>query len=317
MESYEISIILAVYNAEKFLEKCLDSIKKQTFNNFEVILINDGSTDFSLEICNLYKEKDNRFKVYDTENKGVGSVRNLGINSARGKYVIHIDADDYVEYDYLEILYNEIESRQCDMVFCNFSRLYDNNELIVENNKGCYTPSDLIKEILLGNQLGVLWNKLMRTDILIKNNLNVEPQINMCEDLHLTIRYLLKSEKIYFIEKPLYNYRYNINSYSYNRNLTSFISMFWVVSDLENYLAEYKPFLIEYKLQLRRDLVLFGEWKKFKNIYSETYEYTRYSKVLSVFQKALLLFAQNKMYFFVDFFLYIRKIMKKLYFYLK
>ncbi|GEM53434.1 glycosyltransferase family 2 protein [Empedobacter brevis] len=311
MDNCEISVIVAIYNAEEFLEKCLDSIKEQTFKNFEVILINDGSLDSSAEICNSYVKDDNRFKVFHIANEGVGNARNLGIKSALGKYIIHVDADDYVESEYLEILYNEIEAKQFDMVFCNFNRLYDDNKLVIENIEGCYSPIDLIKEILLGNQLGVLWNKLMRTDILKKYGLNVQNQINMCEDLHLTIRYLLKSSNIHFVNKPLYNYRYNIHSYSYNRNSNSFVSMFWVVSSLETELSEYKSFLTEYKLQLRRDLVLFGDRKEFKNIYPETYDYVIRSKVLTNFQKVLLLLEQKQIYFFVTFLLYVRKLMKK------
>ena len=108
LENELISIIIPIYNVENYLRQCLDSIMSQTHQNFECLLINDGSPDNSADICREYVEKDSRFKYFEKENGGVSSARNLGIECSRGEYITFIDSDDWVDSDYLEVLYNAL-----------------------------------------------------------------------------------------------------------------------------------------------------------------------------------------------------------------
>ena len=120
-----ISIIVPVYNTGKYLEKCLESIISQSLTNFEVICIDDGSTDNSYDILTTYKEKYNNFKIIYQENQGVAIARNNGLKYANGDYIIFIDSDDFITNDYLEKLYNESIITNADVVICNFYRYYD------------------------------------------------------------------------------------------------------------------------------------------------------------------------------------------------
>ena len=110
-----ISIIVPIYNVENYLRQCLDSIQNQTYQNFECLLINDGSPDNSADICREYVEKDARFRYFEKENGGVSSARNLGIECSGGTYITFIDADDWVDSDYLEVLYNALIDENADI----------------------------------------------------------------------------------------------------------------------------------------------------------------------------------------------------------
>ena len=113
-----ISVIVPVYNVENYLKRCLDSIINQTYQNIEIILIDDGSTDNSGNLCEDYKKIDNRIKVVHKTNGGLSDARNTGIKKAKGKYITFVDSDDYVEYDYVEYLYNLIKKYDTNISFC-------------------------------------------------------------------------------------------------------------------------------------------------------------------------------------------------------
>ena len=120
-----VSIIVPVFNVEKYLRQCLDSILGQTFNQFEVIIVNDGSTDNSGAICQEYEARDNRIVYLEKENGGVSEARNLGLDFATSEYIIFIDSDDWIEPTYVEVLYEKIEEYQADIVFENYTSFND------------------------------------------------------------------------------------------------------------------------------------------------------------------------------------------------
>lgn len=120
-----VSIIVPVFNVEKYLRQCLDSILGQTFNQFEVIIVNDGSTDNSGAICQEYEARDNRIVYLEKENEGVSEARNLGLDFATSEYIIFIDSDDWIEPTYVEVLYEKIEEYQADIVFENYTSFND------------------------------------------------------------------------------------------------------------------------------------------------------------------------------------------------
>ena len=123
-----ISIIVPIYNREKWLRNCLDSISSQTFKDWECILINDGSTDNSLKIAQEYAANDPRFIVFSQENQGVSAARNLGLDHAQGKWLAFVDSDDEIAPDYLEILYKLGEDNNADLVNASIEFVYDNNQ---------------------------------------------------------------------------------------------------------------------------------------------------------------------------------------------
>ncbi|WP_300854408.1 glycosyltransferase family 2 protein, partial [uncultured Clostridium sp.] len=131
-----ISVIIPVYQCEKYLSECITSILNQTYKNFELLLINDGSFDNSGMICDDFANKDNRIRVFHQENQGVAQSRQNGINKSKGKYITFIDSDDFIDADYLEVLYNKIIKTNSDIVCCNSrdigNAIYDNNMILVD-----------------------------------------------------------------------------------------------------------------------------------------------------------------------------------------
>jgi len=209
----EISIIVPVYNVEKYIRRCIDSILNQSFDNFELILINDGSTDKSGEICDLYAKYDARIKVIHKDNSGVSAARNLGINEAKGKYVQFIDPDDWIEKDLLRNVYRIIEQEKSDIVFCGIKRESFVSGNIIEKiaseklvnsiniNKN-HDAINLLKEDLFGYTCC----KLFKLSIIKKNNILFYEQLSLAEDEKFTCDYYSYVNKISIMRKAYYHY---------------------------------------------------------------------------------------------------------------
>ena len=145
-----ISIIVPIYNSEKYLERCINSILNQTYTNFELILINDGSKDSSLKICRKYASKDNRIVVIDKENEGVSIARNMGIQRAKGELISFVDADDYIEKTFLEDMLNVMSKYNVDYVTCGYNRVYDDHTEHINNDLSeiCMTSYEYLNNLL-------------------------------------------------------------------------------------------------------------------------------------------------------------------------
>lgn len=123
----EVSIIVPIYNVEKYLNRCLDSLVNQTFKDIEIIALNNGSTDSSLDILKDYASNDNRITIIDNENLGVSKARNIGIDKASGKYIVFVDSDDWIDTNMIEVLYSNITKNNCDLVMCTYVREFDDH----------------------------------------------------------------------------------------------------------------------------------------------------------------------------------------------
>lgn len=208
----KISVIVPVYNAEKYLHRCVDSILKQTFTDFEVLLINDGSTDQSPAICDEYAKTDSRVRVFHKENGGVSSARNVGLQNMRGEYSIHCDSDDFYHKDILLTLYNEASRSNADLIWCDFYVVKKDNNMLVSSQKLTGNSYDFIKGLLSKKLHGSMWNKLLRNSMIKDNALSFVDGIDMWEDLVFIIRYLLCTPKIVYLSRPLYYYVNNSES---------------------------------------------------------------------------------------------------------
>ena len=210
-----ISLIVPIYNAEEFLGECIESILNQTYTNIELILVNDGSTDSSLDICNKYKEMDSRIKLICKTNSGVSDTRNQGINSASGKYICFVDADDIIKKDFVEVLHAEIVNNDIDIVFCNFE--YDYSGKLIKKKPrllaGVYNISD-IKNIIIddGTMSGILfgsvWGAIYKKSIIDGNNIKFNKDIRLNEDGLFNIEYVMSIKRIKVLsEHYIYIYR--------------------------------------------------------------------------------------------------------------
>lgn len=215
----KVSIIIPVYNAERYLSGCLDSIINQTYENLEIIVINDGSTDNSLDICNRYKKIDNRITVIDQKNNGVSKARNKGVLKATGKYVSFVDSDDSVDKNFILEMVNCIEKNKCELSVCNYKKnKKDNNET---SEIKLYSKDGAFFELINNNNFaGYIWNKLYLRDLL--NEISNEPfdcKIHVCEDFLLNCKYISKCNKICYTDKKLYIYNVNNLSVTGNNNV--------------------------------------------------------------------------------------------------
>lgn len=217
-----ISVILPVYNSETTLEKCIVSILRQTYMQYELIIVNDGSTDSSKTIIDRYADSDNRVVVIDKMNGGVSSARNLGIESAKGEYICFVDSDDYVATTYIEELYNCIVSNGTDLALCLISRSK-------EMESDCVTRFDmneLIQSIIDNDEHNAgPYNKLFRKELI--GNLRFAEDIYLGEDTLFCVEYAKKCKSAVRVNRVLYFYDVPTSSILYvkdkskiHRNLT-------------------------------------------------------------------------------------------------
>ena len=228
----EISIIVPVYNVEQYLENCIESILNQTFKDFELILVDDGSTDNSGKICDIYEKKDSRIKVIHKNNGGLSSARNAGLDIARGKYIGFVDSDDSIHPEMYEVLYNLIEKYKSDISCCNYKYTYDisnqNHEELNLNEVIEMSNIESIEKLYdkdLGVKLVVAWNKLYHKRLFDKIRYKVG---RLHEDEFMAHRILYNSKKITYVDNELYYYLQREGSImskkSYKRKVDTLLS---------------------------------------------------------------------------------------------
>ena len=212
-----VSIIVPVYNAEAYLERCVRSILQQTYENIELILVNDGSTDNSLAACQRFAAEDARVIVIDKPNGGVSDSRNCGIAKARGKYLQFADSDDWLAPEATALLVQRAEQSKCEFVIAPFYRVIERILLVNGHIKedGKYTIAEFALEMMKAPSnfyYGVMWNKLYRRDIVRENNLQCSPEISWCEDFIFNLQYLCYVKHVYVLQEPIYYYFKRRNS---------------------------------------------------------------------------------------------------------
>lgn len=204
-----VSFILPVYNAESTIKRCLYSILKQTYSEYELIIIDDGSIDNSGKICDSYSLNDNRIRVIHTKNAGVASARQLGVSLATGEYVIHIDADDWIESNMLCDMVDKIGN--ADILVTDY---YHNSKLGEQKyvrQKDCATSEELLEAIVKGEVFGSLWHKLIRRNLY--QNIKFNTDLTFCEDQLLLFKILATYQcKVINLHKAYYHYECNEGS---------------------------------------------------------------------------------------------------------
>ena len=220
MKSPLVSIIIPVYGAENYLCRCLDSIQRQTFMDWECILVDDGSIDRSGIICDEYTKKDGRFRVFHKENGGVSSARQYGVErtlESGAKYSIHADPDDWVEPMMLERLYNKAEETDADMVICDFYLNTATSQIYKTQNPKSDNPNKVLNALFTGLH-GSLWNKLIKTSCYKEANIRFPEGLNYCEDYYVNVCLLLKGiHKVSYLPEAFYHYDLFSNNSSETR----------------------------------------------------------------------------------------------------
>lgn len=206
-----VSIIVPVYNAEQSIRRCIESVLNQEFQDWELILVNDGSHDSSGQICDEYAENDSRIQVIHKENTGVSDSRNIAIARARGRYLQFMDSDDWLTTDATKLLYQAAVEHHCDMVISDFYRVIGNRV----SQKGDIDDDVIMTreefaEHMMGNPAdfyyGVLWNKLFKRDIIEQFGLRMDIKISWCEDFMFNLEYIRHADTFYALHVPIYYY---------------------------------------------------------------------------------------------------------------
>lgn len=217
MEQIKASVVIPVYNSEKYLKKCLNSVINQTLKDIEIICVDDGSTDKSVEILNSFAEKDGRITVLRQENQFAGVARNNGFKNARGKYVVFWDADDYFEPDALSLMYSKCEKEQADICLCAASRFDDEGgkkEIDESFLKKRFLPREKVfsvkthPEYIFNIASNVPWQRMLRADFIRENNLEFQ-NLRQANDTYFVMTSMFYAKRITYTEKPLVSYRVN------------------------------------------------------------------------------------------------------------
>lgn len=273
----EISVICPVYNVKLYLKRCINSILLQSYKNFELLLIDDGSTDGSEVICNTFEKKDSRIRVIHQENQGVSAARNIGLDHAKGTYIAFIDADDIVNSKYLEQLYNNLTKNNADISICNYFHFVSEDDIknwnVRSDSIRIYSGREACRKMYISDNdalsMVTLWGKLIPKNMF--DNIRF-PIGRIHEDQFVLYKILYKCEKCIEIKEQLYGYRYNptgiINSTFSNSRYDDILAMDYAIdfykkkNDKELVLAANRlreSLIAKYSIMARRA-------KKYKNI---------------------------------------------------
>lgn len=217
-----VSIVVPVYNAEKYLEDCLISLVDQTYENIEIILVDDGSVDDSGRICDCWAEKDDRIIVYHKKNEGVSATRNFGIQRARGKFLMFVDADDMLVLNAVEYMVKEMIKNNSELVVCKYqSQDYKKN--IRESNLRIelLLKEDYLREMMIPekNIAAFVYNRLYLTQIIMEKNIRFNQNVQVCEDTLFNYEYMKFIKNVVFINNALYFYRINVGSTMFKKEM--------------------------------------------------------------------------------------------------
>ena len=234
-----VSVIIAIYNAEKYLDKCISSLCRQTYSKLEIILVEDGSTDSSASLCDCWLEKDARIKVIHQKNAGASAARNKGIEAAAGEYIAFLDSDDWVETDFIKELLEK--HRPGGFVLTGYTMDYGEGEKQIKRvyrkqEEYCYLAAGDILPLYYKNLLNPIWNKLYEREVIDRNGISFREDMDLGEDIVFNLEYLKNIHgRICVINKPLYHYICFEDSTLSSRYHAKFVDMQKII--FENFFA--------------------------------------------------------------------------------
>lgn len=319
---YQVSILVPIYNVEAYIERCVRSLFEQTFQSIEYVFIDDCSPDSSLQILkNIileYPNKKDSIKIICNKNNlGLGFVRNQAISVACGKFILHVDSDDFIANNAVELLYNEAVLNKADIVTADFYLYYDENNKTSLSYKPETDPLSFFRQLVEKRIPSYICNKLIRTSLYKKYDIKVPLGINFMEDFSTLPRLVFYSKKIVALSYPLYYYQQNRYSYCNNLTANSITSAFKSIKTIESFIIENYIEINKYAIsidicKLQTKLMLTYAAPKYANIICNYYEGICDIKALNYFnfrERILLHFISTKDFKKIN---YTVKIMKSL-----
>lgn len=246
-----ITVIINVYNREKFIGKCIESVINQTYKNLEILIVNDGSTDNTLKICESYK--DERIKIITTENMGLSMSRNVGIENSKGEYLYFVDSDDFIENDVIEYLYKLCKKYNVSFSTCLPLTIFDYNykTKVVKEKVKVIDSYEMLKKIFLGKETaGTIWNKLIKKELF--NNIRFENRI--INDTVVTHKVVINAKKIAYSNQVKYYYLKHSDAVTVNgyKNLKRSIDLYNALIERYEYVKKLYPNFLENDIGLLR-----------------------------------------------------------------
>lgn len=268
-----VSIIIPVYNAEKYLRRCLDSVVNQTYKEIEIIIVDDGSTDSSGSICEEYAEKDARFHVIHQQNGGVSVARQAGLDAVRGDYFIFTDADDWIESFAIDCIYKKAKKEHADMVISDYWFENSSQDFVLMKQAFEGLNSYQIMLRMIKQELfGCCWNKLIRKDVIDKYHIKFHPtNIAFCEDLLFNCRLLSHDIRVSYLNMAIYHYcSYNQQNLTNSLSINRLKSRIYVNQEFERLMNEDdKKYLFNQKKDVLKEAFLLKQFDIFKNHYQD------------------------------------------------
>ena len=278
-----ISVIIPVYNVEKYLDRCLTSVINQTYTKLEIILIDDGSTDNCPQICDEWAKNEQRIKVIHKKNEGVSSARNLGINMSSGEYISFIDSDDILHPKYFEIMHKSIDN--ADLSYCEYMRFNDecSFEEMNDYDKETYTGNHVFDNSMLS--IDIVWNKLIRKKSL--NGLKFDTELKNGEDTLFSYNLLCKCNSVVYVKNEMYGYFIRKSGASISADLKGKKDLAKVLTYIYNSIDIYKNKKLKENMEINlynAYLILYKECKnqklKERFIYKRTVRHMLHSILL-------------------------------------
>ena len=252
MNSPLVSVIVPVYNVEKYLEKCLDSITRQTYENLEIILVDDGSTDDSGRMIDEYKKgtKDKRIRIIHKKNGGLSSARNAGLELMKGEWVVFVDSDDYISRDFVETLYNLAIKNNAEIATCSFESFSDDGSILKKSPSwpnGVMSGTEAINDMFANKRPAYICLSMFRAELFVKNDI-LFPEGREFEDIATRVKLLYFAKKVAFSNKRLYSYLIRGGSITGKKfSKTRYDDFLMALNDVEDFLrGAHNKMLLKY-----------------------------------------------------------------------
>ena len=315
MQTKSISIIIPVYNVEKYIERCVRSLFEQTFENIEFIFVDDCSPDQSVEILrrlvNEYKGLSVKIISHE-QNRGLPSARNTGLAAASGEYVFHCDSDDWLEKDAMEQLFHAAKTNQADIIWCDWFLSFRDNERYMQQ-KETETPVDCIKAMLAGHMKYNVWNKMVKRSIYIDNRITFPDGFGMGEDMTM-MQLFAFAKKVCYVPKALYHYvQLNMSAFTKTTSETHLSQIKYnanrTIEFIQNrYGAELDKELQFFKLNIKLPFLITNKkdsYRRWLEWYPEANSYINQNKMFSLRIRLLQLAAVKRQFWIVWMYYYL------------
>lgn len=314
-----ISVIVPVYNVERYLARCIESILSQTYTDFELLLIDDGSKDKSGSICDEYALKDSRIRVFHKPNGGVSSARNVGLDNARGQWVAFCDSDDWLDKSMYKEMCDKLVQEQANIVYCDINMVFENYQKVYKS--AIYSSQ---KTIFLNNFIASEWtslcNVVVKRSLIEVNKIRCPEGIAFAEDYHVSTRLMFFANKICYIDKPLYYYnRENSTSALHTFSPQNYEKERWVNLDVINFFKEsgtYDDYAVTLSWKLLKsiqDYVLDKKtYDKFLLTHPDSHKYIWNCPYINFKIKIMMWSLSHHLRFIAEFFLFARNMRLKL-----